>query len=62
MAKIQLDIEKTKVAKIQQQLNIIKMQKELADSKDEVSKKILSMLDELTAPNHPADQLDLGGM
>jgi hypothetical protein len=55
MAKIQLDMEKTKVAKIQAQVKMVELQKALAETKSEVAETVTNRLEEIFSPHHPAD-------
>ena len=56
MAKVQRETERTKVEKIKLQVEIVKLQNELAQNKDGVNQAIIDKLEELMTEHHPADQ------
>lgn len=60
MQKIKLDEMKARTEQMKLQLQIVKLKKEIEGDKGGVRKEILGMLQELNAPEHPADLM--GGM
>lgn len=55
MSKLDLQKMKTKVEAIRLQKEIVQLQNQLAQNKEGVNQAIIDKLDELFAPNHPAD-------
>lgn len=60
MAKLELQIQKSKTEAVKYQNEIVKLQNELAQSKEGVNAAIINKLDEMMAPNHPADNMPAG--
>lgn len=62
MGKLELDKARAATEQTKLQLQVLKLQKEIGGDEGEIKKQLLEMLQELNAPNHPADAVNLGGM
>lgn len=61
LAKVNLSFMRSRTEQIKMQLEALKLQKELKGGDSSIKKEILSILQELEAPEHPADKNLLGG-